>query len=54
MGVHESQSLLWERCVGLSKPFSRYLVPKLAQHFPEGTRGLTPVRAVKSLPKKAR
>jgi hypothetical protein len=29
MGVHESQSLLWERMIGLSRPFSEYLLPKL-------------------------
>lgn len=29
MGVHESQSLLWERMVALSKPFAKYLLPKL-------------------------
>lgn len=34
MGVHESQSLLWERMVGLSKPFQRYLLPKLREFFP--------------------
>ena len=35
MGVHESQSLLWERMVALSLPFSRYLAPKLAASFPQ-------------------
>ena len=35
MGVHESQSLLWERMVALSQPFAQYLLPKLQQHFPE-------------------
>mmetsp|Transcript_85698 Transcript_85698/g.227708 ORF Transcript_85698/g.227708 Transcript_85698/m.227708 type:complete len:474 (-) Transcript_85698:95-1516(-) len=34
MAVHESQSLLWERMVGLSKPFAEYLMPKLAAAFP--------------------
>ena len=34
MGVHESQSLLWERCVGLSRPFAAYLLPKLRAAFP--------------------
>ena len=29
MGVHESQSLLWERMVGLSGPFMKYLLPKI-------------------------
>ena len=35
MGVHESQSLLWERMVGLSRPFCTYLLPKLEQFFPD-------------------
>jgi len=35
MAIHESQSLLWERMVGLSKPFASYLLPKLQQTFPE-------------------
>ncbi|BDA49961.1 Thermostable carboxypeptidase 1 [Coccomyxa sp. Obi] len=35
MGVHESQSLLWERMVALSLPFSRYLAPKLTAAFPQ-------------------
>jgi len=35
MGVHESQSLLWERMVALSKPFSHYLLPKLQTSFPD-------------------
>lgn len=35
MGIHESQSLLWERMVGLSRPFCTYLLPKLLKAFPE-------------------
>lgn len=35
MGIHESQSLLWERMVGLSRPFCAYLLPKLREAFPE-------------------
>ena len=35
MGVHESQSLLWERSVGLSRPFCAYLRPKLQAAFPQ-------------------
>ena len=34
MGVHESQSLLWERMVALSEPFQHYLLPKLRDFFP--------------------
>jgi len=32
--VHESQSLLWERMVALSRPFATYLAPKIKNHFP--------------------
>ena len=35
MGVHESQSLLWERMVALSRPFQSYLLPKLQATFPD-------------------
>jgi carboxypeptidase Taq len=44
MGVHESQSLLWERMVALSKPFQSYLLPKIQETFPEVTslQGKTP------------
>ncbi|CAM9462472.1 unnamed protein product [Chrysoparadoxa australica] len=34
MGVHESQSLLWERMVFLNKPFWKFLMPLLHEHFP--------------------
>ncbi|KAF5829548.1 putative carboxypeptidase [Dunaliella salina] len=34
MGVHESQSLLWERMVALSPPFASYLLPRLKETFP--------------------
>eukprot|EP00808_Paulinella_micropora_P015063 g23630.t1 len=42
MGVHESQSLLWERCVALSLPFAHYLLPKLQAAFPQLNRSKTP------------
>ncbi len=29
MGMHESQSLLWERMVALSPAFSKFLYPRL-------------------------
>ena len=35
MGVHESQSLLWERMVALSRGFAAYLTPKLQAAFPQ-------------------
>lgn len=34
MGVHESQSLLWERMVGLSPHFAAYVLPKIREAFP--------------------
>ncbi|KAF9088085.1 hypothetical protein BGX23_007667 [Mortierella sp. AD031] len=33
LGVHESQSLLWERMVGLGKPFWTYALPLLKEQF---------------------
>eukprot|EP00798_Chlamydomonas_sp_ICE-L_P004774 gene4774-34532_t len=39
MGVHESQSLLYERLVGLSLPFCRFLLPKLQAAFPKEFSG---------------
>jgi len=35
MGIHESQSLLWERAVALQRPFQSYLLKKLKETFPE-------------------
>lgn len=34
MGIHESQSLLWERMIGLNRPFMNYLLPKIKTYFP--------------------
>jgi carboxypeptidase Taq len=39
MGVHESQSLLWERMVALSPEYCRYLLPKIQAEFPEYGKG---------------
>ncbi|KAK5828948.1 M32, carboxypeptidase Taq metallopeptidase peptidase [Linnemannia elongata] len=35
VGIHESQTLLWERMVMLSKPFWTYSLPILKEQFPE-------------------
>ncbi len=35
LGIHESQSRLWENCVGRSKPFWKHYLSKLQQYFPE-------------------
>lgn len=46
LGVHESQSLLWERMVALTPHFCKYLLPKIQDTFPEFGKGKTPeVRA---------
>lgn len=35
MGVHESQSRMWENLVGRSRPFWRHYYPKLQKMFPD-------------------
>jgi carboxypeptidase Taq len=35
MGIHESQSRLWENAVGRSRAFWQHYLPKLQQRFPE-------------------
>lgn len=35
LGIHESQSRMWENLVGLSVPFWQYAYPKLLATFPE-------------------
>ena len=35
LGIHESQSRLWENFVGRSRPFWEYLFPSAQQAFPE-------------------
>ncbi|KAJ1428083.1 putative carboxypeptidase [Ochromonadaceae sp. CCMP2298] len=42
MGVHESQSLLWERLVALNRPFQHYLLPKIREFFPTFPTEATP------------
>lgn len=41
LGVHESQSLLWERMVALTPSFCRYLLPKIQAEFPTFGTGKT-------------
>ena len=42
MGTHESQSLFWERHVGLSLPFWRWATPLLKDKFPEHFEDFSP------------
>ena len=39
LGLHESQSRMWENLVGRSQPFWRYFFPRLQELFPEAVRG---------------
>jgi carboxypeptidase Taq len=40
LGIHESQSRLWENLVGRSRPFWRLFYPRLQQTFPEQFGGV--------------
>jgi carboxypeptidase Taq len=40
LGLHESQSRLWENLVGRSEPFWRFLYPRLQEVFPEQFRSV--------------
>ena len=40
LGLHESQSRLWENVIGHSRPFCAWLLPQLASSFPESFGGL--------------
>ncbi len=40
LGIHESQSRLWENLVGRSLPFWRFFYPRLQQVFPEALGGV--------------
>ncbi|MCS6775526.1 MAG: carboxypeptidase M32 [Chloroherpetonaceae bacterium] len=40
LGVHESQSRLWENLVGRGRPFVRYLLPVLQRFFPDALEGV--------------
>lgn len=41
MGIHESQSRLWENMIGRSKPFWRRYYKELQKHFPDKLAGVT-------------
>jgi carboxypeptidase Taq len=41
LGIHESQSRMWENLVGRSAPFWDHFFPQWQQHFPEASTGVT-------------
>lgn len=41
IGIHESQSRLWENCVGRSRPFWTFFYPILQQTFPDQLRDVS-------------
>jgi carboxypeptidase Taq len=43
LGVHESQSRLWENIVGRSRPFAAFLLPQLRRQFPGAFDDIDPV-----------
>ena len=48
LGVHESQSRLWENLVGRSRPFCAWALPRLAAHLP----GASTARRRRALPRR--
>jgi len=41
LGIHESQSRMWENQVGRSRAFWKWLYPKLGQHFGVAVKGIS-------------
>lgn len=41
LGIHESQSRMWENIIGRSRPFWEHYVPRLAHYFPGQLDGVT-------------
>jgi carboxypeptidase Taq len=44
LGIHESQSRMWENLVGRSRAFWRHFFPQFAASFPDAAQGVTPER----------
>lgn len=42
LGMHESQSRMWENHVGRSREFTSFMLPKLQECFPEQLSGVSP------------
>ena len=41
MGIHESQSRMWENFIGRGKPFWTFFLPKMKTHFPTQLTGVS-------------
>ncbi|MBW7995489.1 MAG: carboxypeptidase M32 [Candidatus Glassbacteria bacterium] len=41
LGIHESQSRLWENAIGRGKPFWKFFFPRLAAAFPDALAGVS-------------
>ncbi len=49
LGLHESQSRLWENVIGHSRPFCRWLLPQLRAKFPDAFAGVEPEALYRSI-----
>ncbi|PKK91107.1 MAG: carboxypeptidase [Candidatus Wallbacteria bacterium HGW-Wallbacteria-1] len=49
MGIHESQSRLWENMIGKSRNFWLHFFPLLQEYFPSQTEDLNPEKLYRSL-----
>ncbi len=49
LSIHESQSRLWENCLGRSLSFCEWLLPVIAEHFPEQMKNVTAAQLHQSL-----
>ncbi|MEK7555592.1 MAG: carboxypeptidase M32 [Patescibacteria group bacterium] len=51
LGIHESQSRLWENLIGRSLPFWKYFYPKLQKEFPEPFKSILFLKFYKAINK---
>lgn len=51
LGIHESQSRLWENCVGRGEAFWQFYYPKLMEYFPEQFKNVSEEQFVKAINK---
>jgi len=49
LGVHESQSRLWENLVGRSRGFWKFFLPRLKQAFPQNLQDVSPESFYRSI-----